>query len=94
MVVSARALFEAKAPQQCAHRLEADVRVGATAAELREKLVGASHVGNLPEGLPTGHAGATSPRVGLSRMPFRLSQEPPNACSTHRYRAAALRLPT
>jgi hypothetical protein len=79
VVASARALLKAKVPQQCTHHLEADGRVGATAEELRTLPVVASRAGALPEGLPPGHASATSPRVGLSRMPSRLFLELPNA---------------
>lgn len=63
-MASTRALDEAETPQQPAHRFKADVRVGATAEELHEKLVMTSHSENLPLRLGTGHAGAGPSRVG------------------------------
>ncbi len=64
VVAAARALLEAKAPQERADRLETDVRVGATAKELREKLVMPSHAGNVPERLTLGHEGWVPPECG------------------------------
>ena len=57
VVAAARALLEAETPQERADCLEADVGVGATAKELREKLVMASHGGNLSVRLTLGYEG-------------------------------------